>query len=247
MRVNHVGEKVVTSQGFEVTIIDYKNSKEFTIQFNDRYNTIQVYKGGLYRFKQALFENPNVFCLFKRGIAYKDDVKHNQKAFQKYRAMFDRCYGNQKGNNSAYIGCSVCEEWFDFSKFCEWFNENYYELEGEKIELDKDILVRNNRVYSPRTCVFVPHKINSIISQLNYHIPNKDLPIGVTHHITKYGKHRYRVTKLPKGQLFDDVNEAFQAYKEYTENEMKAIADKYKNRIPKNLYETLYNFSVIPY
>ena len=53
--------------------------------------------------------------------------------------------------NSRLI-CSVCEEWKHFSNFKKWFDENY--IEG--FDIDKDILIKGNKVYSPEACSFVP-------------------------------------------------------------------------------------------
>jgi hypothetical protein len=36
-------------------------------------------------------------------------------------------------------------------------------------ELDKDILVPNNKVYSPDTCVFIDKKVNQLFSKKNKH------------------------------------------------------------------------------
>ena len=57
-----------------------------------------------------------------------------------------------------YIGCTVCIEWNNFQNFAGWFNENY--IEG--YDLDKDIKVNGNKVYSPVTCLIVTPKENTI-------------------------------------------------------------------------------------
>jgi len=79
--------------------------------------------------------------------------------YDKWTTMLKRCYSPKHHKNyPSYIGCSVCPEWRYFSKFRLW-------MEGQKwegMELDKDILVKGNRVYSPDTCCFVPGTINSL-------------------------------------------------------------------------------------
>lgn len=78
--------------------------------------------------------------------------KYNKKADSTYRAMFRRCKERE-----AYNDCFVCDEWTNDKKaFFAWFEENY--VEG--YDLDKDILIPNNKVYSPDTCMFVPRRIN---------------------------------------------------------------------------------------
>lgn len=80
------------------------------------------------------------------------------EAYKCWRRMLDRCYGlRSKLPNSNYSGCIVCDSWHNFQNFKKWHNDNY--IEG--YQLDKDIKVDGNRVYSPGTCEFVSHKKNS--------------------------------------------------------------------------------------
>lgn len=86
--------------------------------------------------------------------------------------MLRRCYDKQfQERQPTYKGCIVCEEWYNFQNFAKWFDENYYEIEGEKIALDKDLLKLNNKIYSPSTCCFLPQRINvSLVSSKNIDI-----------------------------------------------------------------------------
>ena len=77
--------------------------------------------------------------------------------------MYNRCYREDYlEKNPQYKGCSICDEWLnDREAFYNWVAENYYIIDGEQIDLDKDILVKGNKVYSPDTCIFAPHVINT--------------------------------------------------------------------------------------
>ena len=236
MIINRVGETNITKQGFTISIIEYDCYNNVIIQFNDRYNTI--WHTTYVRFKQGTVKNPNVLCMYGR-IAYKQDIAKNPMAYNKYRAMLDRCYGIQKGNNIVYQGCQVCNEWNNFENFLAWFTDNYYSIDGDNMDLDKDIL-GNGKLYSPDTCVFIPHKLNSQFARRGK--SNKDLPMGVTWHKRYNGSMRYRVVALPHNQLFDDVDEAERAYKEYVSNQYRDFAITYKDIIPSRLYDRLINF-----
>ena len=112
------------------------------------------------------------------------------------------------------------------------------------MELDKDILVKGNKVYSPNTCVFVPSYVNCVIL-LNKKQRGK-LPIGICY-IEKYKKYSVSVSINKKRQFignYNDISTAFQAYKQAKENEIKRVADLYKNIIPKNVYDALYKWEV---
>lgn len=66
--------------------------------------------------------------------------------YQRWRGMIRRCYSKaQLGKNPNYEGCTVCDEWLTFSNFKSWMEKQ--DWEGK--ELDKDLLVRGNKVYSP--------------------------------------------------------------------------------------------------
>lgn len=81
--------------------------------------------------------------------------------------MLNRCCsGKLHKRESTYINCKVCDEWLNFQNFSEWFKNNYYEVEGQRMELDKDILNKGNKIYSPNTCIFVPHNINNLFTKM---------------------------------------------------------------------------------
>ena len=60
----------------------------------------------------------------------------------------------------------------------EWIDKNYYEIPGEQMCLDKDILCKGNKVYSRETCIFVPERINLLFTKCDNR--RGDSPIGVT-------------------------------------------------------------------
>lgn len=108
---------------------------------------------------------------------YDGFVKINTKLIKSYSiwfSMLTRCYSNKvQERQPTYIGCTVCDEWLYFSKFKKWFDKNY--IEG--FQLDKDILVEGNKVYSPDTCRFIPAYLNSILTDCKK--ARSELPIGV--------------------------------------------------------------------
>ena len=75
-------------------------------------------------------------------------------------SMLNRCYSaTVHKSHPSYKDCSVCDEWLIFSNFKAWMEQQDW---GDK-QLDKDLLVEGNKVYSPDTCVFVHVKINNFI------------------------------------------------------------------------------------
>jgi hypothetical protein len=139
----------------------------------------------------------------------------------------------------------VSEEWLNFQNFAKWYDKNYYEINGEKMEIDKDILVKRNKIYSPETCVFVPKRINLLFVKKD--ATRGDLPIGVC--FFKRDK-KYQVNcKDENGKdiylsRYNNIEEAFEVYKEFKESVIKKVANEYKGKIPANLYNALINYKV---
>ena len=163
----------------------------------------------------------------------------NRKIYHIWRAMLARCYSDRvQRKQPTYIGCSVCNEWFLFSNFKEYYINNA----EEGWCLDKDILYKGNKVYSPQTCCFVPNEINVIISGRK---KKSNLPKGVKK--TKYNRYQAVINKQ-----YNDINlgsyptpeAAFQAYKKAKEEWIKEVADKWKDKLKPNVYEALMNYQV---
>ena len=150
--------------------------------------------------------------------------------------------GWEQGINEYAWVRSVNEAKNAIEYFEKWFDENYYEIEGETMNLEKDILVKGNRIYSPNTCVFAPRTINSLFLKNN--IKRGELPIGVNMIGNKYEAHMTRKNKSYHIAMSDTIEGAFNAYKEAKEKEIKRVADEYKGKIPQKLYDAMYSYQV---
>ena len=97
--------------------------------------------------------------------------------YDKWTSMLKRGYSkNFKERCPTYNGVTVCEEWLTFSNFKAWMETQ--DWKGK--ELDKDILVKGNKIYSPETCVFVDKIINNFIIERGN--DRGEYPIGVNFH-----------------------------------------------------------------
>ena len=102
--------------------------------------------------------------------------------YERWRVMIKRCY--QKAYQErcqTYVGVTVCKEWHYFMTFRKWMIVQ--DLEGK--DLDKDILIPNNKIYSPKTCCFVSCELNLTMS---YPKQKDSFPVGVSI-IKKTGKY----------------------------------------------------------
>lgn len=163
------------------------------------------------------------------------------KAYIAWSNMLKRCYDKESlKNHPTYEDCEVCEEWRCFKTFEEWYNKNI--IEG--FFLDKDILFKGNKLYSPQTCCFVPNEINCLFTK-RQNFRGK-LPIGV---LFTESKMRYK-SYLTKGNerlylgCYSTPEEAFQAYKKAKEAWIKEVANKWKDKLAPNVYEALMKYEV---
>lgn len=163
------------------------------------------------------------------------------KSYVIWKAMFQRCYSS-KNIGTPYENCTVCDSWRYFSNFERWFDENY--VEG--YHLDKDILIKGNKVYSPKTCCFVPSEINTLITK--HDATRGNFPIGVVKRnkrksfsaiVRKYGEYINLGT-------FDTQEKAFQAYKKTKEAHIQEMATQYykDGKINEKVYNALMNYKV---
>ena len=171
------------------------------------------------------------------------------KEYDTWHSMMSRCYDTKLHiKYSAYKDCSVCDEWLNFQEYGKWFSKNYYEISGEKMCLDKDILIKGNKIYSPNTCVFVPEKINILFTK--HDTKRGNYPIGVIwHERDKVFEARCNIQEdgaIKRKYLgrFNNAEEAFSIYKRVKEQHIKDIANLYKESIPEALYKALYEYEV---
>ena len=110
---------------------------------------------------------------------------------------------------------------------------------------DKDIKFKGNKIYSPKTCILVPKRLNSII--LNRHNDRGNECIGV-YYIDDRGKYIASCNTLGKKNryigIFNTELEAFNAYKTTKEKEIKRVLELYKEYLPTDVYEAILSYKV---
>ena len=242
MKIDKTGEKRTMNCGMIAEIIEYKNWNDLVIKFENGYIIkIKDYTS----FKKGIVKNPYYPSVYNIGYLGETSTRENGKPLKSYKiweAMIKRCYSKKSNiNYPSYDKCEVCEEWLCYANFKKWYNENIYEIVGEKICLDKDILVQNNKIYSPETCIFVPEYINKLFMG---HERTYELPKGVY----KTKNKTYQATIRIKGEYiylgtFNTIEEAKQSYDKAHLDYIKEVAEEYKNKIPQKLYNRLIEIS----
>ena len=230
-----IGKIYCNKEGYNAICIKYNDRNDIYIQFLDKYKCVIHTKWT--NFKNGNFHNPYAITLYNKGyIGNVNTTGKNYTAYKVWADMLRRCYTTKY---STYKNCRVCDEWLCFEHFLKWFNENYYEIENETINLDKDILYKNNKIYSPQTCIFVPQSINKLLIKSNK--SRGTLPIGVRKMGNKYQARCSINNKAKVLGIFNTIAEAFLCYKTFKENYIKEYINIYKYKIPINVYNQLYN------
>ena len=230
----------------DCVVIEYRGANDITVQFKDTgFKTIAA----LHNLKKGEVKDRLKPSFYGVGVVGEAFVK-NDTMYNTWMCMLNRCYGAAHlKENSAYKDCSVSDNFRYYPYFKEWCENqigfNVLDDKGKTFALDKDILVKGNKVYSEDTCCFVPQEINSL--QFSKQRKESNLPKGVSYDART---DKYVAQIGGKGKLktfigrYTTSEEAFLAYKEAKEDYIKEVANKWKDHIDLRVYNKLMNWEV---
>lgn len=146
--------------------------------------------------------------------------------------MLRRCFDKNNSNiNPTYMNCTVCAEWLYFSNFKSWMEaQNWREK-----HLDKDLKIKNNKIYSPEGCMFISQAINNLL--LDRAAYRGKFAIGVSWHegANKYIASCNDGVKLVYLGLYTTEDEASEVYKQFKKKVIITIAHQQKDNKLKEL------------
>lgn len=213
----------------KMTIVEYKDAHNIVVEFEDGTKVKNEYKN----FIKGLIKNPSTTTCY-----------HGTKldSYKTWRSMIRRATDKKyKDKNPTYKNVTVCKEWETFENFKKWWDENYYEINGETMMVDKDWLSKNNKIYSPDTCIIVPGFINNLIISNNN---KRGLPTGIySSGKNYYIRCKHYNKKILKGG-FKYVKDAVLEYIRIKEELIKEIAEEYKDKIPEKVYNAMINYQI---
>ena len=240
-----VGKVCKSTSSGDFKILKYNDSKDVEIRFvNTGYET-SVTLGNVRKGEVKDPYSTSVYGVGILGNKYPSAiVGRNTKEYELWNNMLRRCYSdNSKKNHPTYEGCKVSENFKSYEYFYEWchkqvgFNKEWH--------LDKDLLIKGNKVYSEYTCVFIPQEINSLLVKSTA-LRGKHL-IGVSW-CKKANAFKASVNKNKGKQehlgYFKTELEAYNAYKQAKESFVKEQAEKWKSQIDTRAYNALMNYEV---
>ena len=180
-KIDRTGEEKINNFGSKMVITEYRSARDLDIYFPE-YNWVSKH-ANYGNFKKGALKCPYEPRVY--GVGYlgegKYKIKENGKITDEYIIWYDmlkRCYDPKyKKKHSTYKDCEVEDYLLNFQHMGEWIDKNYYEIPGEQMCLDKDIVCKGNKIYSRDTCIFVPQRINKLF--IKHDKARGDFPIGV--------------------------------------------------------------------
>lgn len=241
-----IGEAFNTNEGGQIRVLEIVNAKTVKIQHLDEYGHItyaaasDIVRGNM--------KNPYRASVYGMGFigvgphtTYVD--RKPSKVYKTWTAMLQRCYDvNLHQRLPRYVNCTVSNEWLNFQNFATWYiNHPYYSL---GYELDKDVLVPGNTIYSANTCLMLPHALNSL-THINVST-NTGNPIGVTYdsRSKRWIAQLYEYNNRVYIGSYLTSEEASLAYQSRKLNYVKQLAEEWKDKIEPRAYNALLNWSI---
>ena len=262
-KTDRIGETNISNEGCIMKIVEYNNALDIIVEFQDehKYRLHTNYQA----FKNGKCKNPFFASVYGHGYLgtdkngnvpkmseFKDGKNVHTWEYHKWQNMLQRCFDNKyKEKEPTYKNVTCCDRWLCFANFLEDFEilkQEYNWSENETLNLDKDILHKNNKIYSLENCVLVPQWINSLFTKND--TKRGEYPIGVCYNkqCKKYEAYCNINGKFIGLGYHNTVEEAFNAYKIAKENEVKRVANDCvsKGYIVKDsrLYNAMINYQV---
>ena len=250
-----VGKVCKSKSSGDFKILKCNGAKDVEIQFLKTGYETTVQLGNIRNGKVKDPYSASVYDVGISGTKYpisEGGVK--TKEYTLWQTMLQRCYSdanvcdNFKKKYPTYEGCKVSENFKSYEYFYEWCHEQVgfgNDGDGNPFHLDKDLLVKGNKIYSESTCVFIPQEVNTLLTKST--ASRGEHLIGV--HWCNTNKVFVAMVSKNKGKrehlgYFKTELEAFKAYKTAKENFIKEQANKFKSQIDERAYLALINYEV---
>ena len=165
-----VGKVFKSNLSGDFKIVKYNDTTNVEIEFLKTGYETAVRLGDIKNGKVKDPYSSSVYGVGILGTKYPSrECDRNTKEYTLWRNMLRRCYSDDfKKKNPTYIDCEVSNKFKNYEYFYEWCHKQIgFGNEGDEnpFHLDKDLLIKGNKVYSESTCVFLPQEINSLLTK----------------------------------------------------------------------------------
>jgi hypothetical protein len=230
-----IGKLFPTLQCGDVEILEYIDGFNVKVRFlNTGYEGVYP-AGNIKKGKIMDWTAPLVYGIGCMGFG-KHTSANNKPAYRNWVQMIERCYVEDEKFINYFDKC-VIPAWHNFQNFADWSgSQTGFNVKGW--QLDKDILIPDNKEYGPDVCCYVPARINSLIIRSN--------PEGMAP-TSKWNKWVFTYREADGHKIrkaFDTQDLGKRWYKLNKERVVKEVADQYKNELDSRVYEALYLWQV---
>lgn len=214
-----IGYVATNLSGLKMRCVEFFNPNNITVEFEDGYVIYNVQWSNFIRGKVK--NRMSITSISKNGKLSKE--------YYTWLHMLERSIDKSlKDKKPTYKDCRCCKEWLSFDDFNKWLHsqENFQIWKSLKWSaLDKDILIKGNKLYSPETCLLVPLNVNTLFVKRDS-LRGK-YPVGV---FFENGKYRATcsdpfLNTMKTIGYYQTLDEAFISYKNYKENIIKQVAN----------------------
>ena len=241
-----VGKVCKSKSSGDFKVLKYNDSKNVEIQFLKTGYEAAVQLGHIKSGGVKDLHLASVYGVGVLGTKYSPSINGvKTKEYVLWHSMLKRCYSDTcQKKRPTYIGCEVSDNFLHYEYFYEWCNKRIG-FDNEGWHLDKDLLIKGNKVYSEDSCVFIPAEINQVL--IKREALRGEYLIGVYWHNTK--KAFVAQVNKNKGKrehlgYFKTELEAFNAYKTAKEIYIKELTNKWEGKIDERAYNALMNYEV---
>tara|TARA_R110000782_G_scaffold85221_2_gene165724 strand:- start:21 stop:659 length:639 start_codon:yes stop_codon:yes gene_type:complete len=204
----NIGKVYKTNSCGNLIIIENTGRLSCLVEFVDTKSRVTAMYGNIRAGSVYDYMRPSICGVGFIGLgihkAYVDGRRC--RSYSVWSNMMRRCYDIKvQAKQPTYKGCSVCDEWHNYQNYAEWFDKN--QIEG--FEVDKDIKINGNKIYSPSACSFVSKKDN----------------------VSQSHSKKYKI-KSPEGVVVDvyNLNDFCKVNKLDASNMLKVLSGKYSNQ-----------------
>lgn len=250
---SHLYEEKYNNRGDLMRIVECNKNSDIIVEFQDEHKA-KVHTQYT-NFSKGLVKNPYYPMVYGVGIAgnkYKT-VDENSKSTREYMTWYhiiQRCFSSRlKEKQPAYRDITCCDEWLLYENFYDWLHsqpnfDKWYS--GKRWAVDKDILIKGSKVYSPETCCLIPQNVNCLF--LKREAERGLYPIGVSYRKDGFLASCHSPFTNSREELgyYSTPEKAFSIYKAYKEDIIKKVAEiEYKaGNITEDCYQAMMNYEV---
>ena len=241
---NEVG-KIMDSNSGKFEIIELLGGEKVLCKFEDG-NTVVAQKGNI---RIGNVWNPYRPFVYGVGFVGVGNYSTKIKAHNYWSKMMQRAYCPvYKEEHPTYDDVTVSSEWLNYQNFAEWCTKRK-QYGNMGFNLDKDIIIRGNKLYSEDRCSLVPQRINKLL--VTKESVGSDAPLGVKRVKDKFGRVTgYTANCHDNGKelyfgYYSNPTDAFFAYKVGKESLIKRVAEECKDTLDEQVYDALMKYVVV--